>query len=131
MKIPVLSLDKPNKNGRIYPRDVIEKALQKYRDEYVSKSRAMVTRNIPTQNDIDLGDVVGIVKDIITTDEEVLAEVQFLNLPKAQGLEEALTSGKLYMRTSGIGKMTKQADGTFKIDDGYEFISCFLTNDPA
>ena len=55
MKIPVLSLDKPNKNGRIYPRDVIEKALQKYRDEYVSKSRAMVTRNIPTQNDPPFG----------------------------------------------------------------------------
>lgn len=131
MKIPILSLNKPNKNGRVYPREVIEKALQKYRDEYVSKSRAVVTRNPPTELEPNLMDTVGIVKDIIATDDEVLAEIQFLNLPKAQGLEEALTSGKLYMRTAGVGKMTKQTDGTFKIDDGYEFLSCFLTDDPA
>jgi hypothetical protein len=109
----------------------MEKALQKYRDEYVSKSRSIVTCTPPTEFETDLTDAVGIVKEIIIVDNTVIGELHLFKLPKAESVEEAINSGKLHMRTAGIGKMTEQADGTFKIEDGYEIISCFLTDDPA
>jgi hypothetical protein len=46
-------------------------------------------------------------------------------------LEEGLKSGKLHLRTSGIGTITKQDNGTYKIEDDYELISCFITDVPA
>ena len=39
--------DKKNRNGRIYPKPIMEKAIGKYNDEQVSKGRAVGELNHP------------------------------------------------------------------------------------
>ena len=131
MKIPLLTLDKPNANGRIYPKEVIEKALQKYRDEYVIKTRAFVTKKPPESPTVNLLDTVGVIKEIIVVDNTVMADVEFLNVPEAKIFETALYSGKLHLRTAGIGSIHKQDNGTYTVGEDYQLTSCFLTDDPA
>ena len=132
MKIPIVTLDKPNKNNRIYPRAVMEKALEKYKKEFIDEKRAFVQKKIPETTMVNLLDCIGIVKEVIIEGNEVLMDVEFFpNVPEGLMTEVAITGGHLHLRTHGMGSMHLQHDGTYIVGDDYEFISCFVTNDPA
>lgn len=132
MKIPIVILDKPNKNNRIYPRDVMEKAIAKYKKDFVDENRALVQKKQPGNSMVSLLDCVGVVKEITIEGDKVVVDVEFLpNVKDGNVIEEGLKSGKLHLRTHGMGTIHKQDDGTYKIGEDYEFISCFATDDPA
>ena len=69
--------------------------------------------------------------EIIVVDNTVMADVEFLNVPEAKIFETALYSGKLHLRTAGIGSIHKQDNGTYTVGEDYQLTSCFLTDDPA
>ena len=130
MKIPLLTLDKPNKNNRIYPTAVMEKAIAKYKEEFIDMNRSVVTNKIPDSDTVNLADTVGLVTEIKTEGDTVFANVVFF--PKMNGAliaEAGLQSGKLSLRSHGLGTLTKQADGTYLVGEDYEIISCFLTHE--
>jgi len=130
MKVPLLTLDKPNKNGRIYPREVWEKAVAKYKEEFIDMNRSIVTNKIPESAAVNLEDTVGIVTEIKTEGDTAFANVEFFpKMTGAQMAETGLKSGYLSLRTHGIGSIKKQEDGTYVIGEDYELISCFLTNE--
>lgn len=129
MKIPLITLDKPNKNNRIYPRAVMEKAIAKYKEDFINKDRAVITSSSPDGGIVNMKDAVGLVKEIKTEGDTVFAEVTFLNIPNTLDIQKALQSGELSIRTAGFGNLTQQADGTFLVNEDYEILSCFLTNE--
>ena len=132
MKIPILILDTPTKNNRIYTKAIMEKAIEKYRQDFITEQRSFVVKTIPEDETVNLLNAVGIIKEISIEDNKVVVDVEFLPaLPDAPIIEEALKTGKLHLRSSGIGSMHQQPDGTYKINDDYEFICCFVTNNPA
>ena len=132
MKIPILFLDKPTKNNRIYPRDVMEKAIEKYKKEFVDEQRAFILKEIPGESCVNLKNVIGVVKEIKVEDNTVFVEAEFFpNVNSGTVIGDAIKEGKLSLRTHGIGSMRLQPDGTQKIGEDYEFISCFATDNPA
>lgn len=132
MKIPIIILDHPTKNNRIYPRDVMEKAIAKYKKEFVDENRAFIQKKLPGDSCINLHDCVGVVKEIKIEGDTVFVETEFFpQVPDGLKSEEAFKSGKFSLRTHGMGSMRLQPDGTQKIGEDYEFISCFATDNPA
>lgn len=132
MKVPIVILDKPNKNNRIYPREVMEKALRKYQADFIDENRAMVVKRLPETSAVSLLDCVGVVKEYTIEGDTVFVDIEFLpQVPEGLICETAVREQKLSVRTHGMGSMRKQDDGTYIISDDYEFISCFLTNEPA
>jgi hypothetical protein len=132
MKIPILTLNTPNKNGRVYPREVFEKALAKYKKEFIDERRAMVVKRQPECAITNLLDVVGVIKEITFEGDKVMAEVEFLpNVPDGLSCEAGVKCGKLSLRTGGLGTLDKKEDGTYVIREDYEITHCFLTDDPA
>ena len=58
MKIPIVTLDKPNKNNRIYPREVMKREMRKYRKTFVKEDRALIVGKQPEDSCINLKDVI-------------------------------------------------------------------------
>jgi hypothetical protein len=129
MKVPILILDKPNKNNRVYPFDVFERALKKARTELINEKRFLIVDKMPESLTVNLLNVVGVINDIEIDGNKVMADVSFF--PDKHGIREAIMEGKLHLRTSGMATLTEQADGTLRVSNDYELISCFLTDDPA
>lgn len=129
MKVNLLELDKPNLNNRIYPREIMEKAIKKYEEKYIKNGKSFIFSNIPTEIDNnDLKHVVGKVNSIRVEDNKIVAEVEKLN--DADNFYPLIEQGKLNVRTSGIGTIIKQSTGIFIIKD-YELKSMFITIEPA
>lgn len=132
MKVPILSLDKPNANNRIYPRAVMEAAFAKYKKEFIDERRAMVVKRQPEQAVTNLLDVVGIIKEVTFEGDTVMAEIEFFpNVPEGLSCESGVKCGKLSLRTGGLGSMKTNEQGHSVIQDDYELTHCFLTDDPA
>jgi len=132
MKVPVLTIDKPNKNGRIYPRHVVEKELAKYHKNFIAERRAIVSRKIPETAMFNLMDAMGIVTDMTIEGDTVFAEVSFFASDFTRTVAEKLIrEGTYHLRTSGMGTLTKQEDGTYLVNDDWELIGCFMTDKPA
>jgi hypothetical protein len=128
MKVPVLTVDKPNGNHRVYPREVINRMIENARDR-IHEDRLFVVENQPRSTVTNVNDIIGVVKDIEIENDKVMVSVSFL--PSHFSTTKRLEEGKIHLRTSGIGTINEQPDGTYKVADDYELISCFLTDDPA
>ena len=114
------------------PEQSSKKVLKKYIDEQIAPKRAMIVSKIPEDTTVNLHDVIGVVKDIRIEENQVVVEAQFIpELKEALIAEEGINSGKLHLRTSGVGSIHKQTDGTYTIGDDYELLSCFITDIPA
>jgi len=122
-----MTLDTPNKNGRIYPREVMKRELKKYRKVFIQENRALIVNKQPESTVVNLKDVVAVVKKATVQKNKVVVEVEFFS----DLYKQLVKDGKLSLRTSGIGSLIKQKDGSYKIGDDYELICCFLTDDPA
>jgi len=132
MKIPILTLDTPNKNNRIYPRAVMEKVIAKYKKDFVDEKRAFIVKKQPENTVVNLQDVIGLINEVTFENDKVVVDVQFFpNVPEGLIMETAVSDGKLHVRTSGLGTMHRQENGTYIVGEDYELINVFITNDPA
>lgn len=127
MKLEILTLDKPNKNNRIYPREVMKREMERYRKVFIRENRALIVNKIPESSTVNLKDVVAVVKQARIKRNKVVVEVEFFSDLYKQLVE----SGALSLRTSGVGTLIKQKDGTYKVGNDYELICCFITDKPA
>jgi hypothetical protein len=119
--------NKPNKNNRIYPPELLKREADKYKELYVKENRALVTQNAT----FNLKEVVGQVKDISMEGDKLVIEVEMLNVPGAKEMWQLLEEGKMFLRMSGIGSMTRQEDGNYVMNNDYQLENIFFTDNPA
>lgn len=132
MRVPILTLDLPNKNNRIYPKEVMEKAMEKYRQDFIKEGRALVTKRQPECSTVSIKDAIGVVKDMKVEEGKVVVDIEFLpGMADALAAEVGMSKGVLHLRTSGIGTMKLNEQGQNVVQDDYELIQCFVTDDPA
>ena len=110
----------PNKNGRIYPRATMQRAIERWLE---GEKPLLIQCKMAEDGTPTLTDSIGEAKEITIEGNAVMAECHGMALE----LEVALTAGTLALVPSGIGSTHK--DGTVK--DDYELSYLCLTNDPA
>jgi hypothetical protein len=129
MKYILQQADIPNRNGRIYPKHLLEKEIKHWNDTYVKERRAFVSKECGF---INLKDIVGLITEMKMEDNKVVIDVECLSgIPNADEIFKLVEQGKLFPRMSGLGTLIEQSDGTKVVGDDYELISIFLTDKPA
>jgi len=100
MKIQLQQLDTPNKNQRVYPKEVMQKAI----DEINSSGRPLFgTIGITDGPAIPLCDVAFTVNNLRVEDDYIVADAKILNTPKGEVLKEIVSS--MSYRTAGVGNV--------------------------
>ncbi len=95
-------VDEPTVNGRIYPREVVEKAIE----EYMSSEAHFGELDHPENLNINLDRVSHKVIDTFITDKgDWMARIEILKTPMGEVLEQLIANGilpKLDPRSTGI-----------------------------
>lgn len=110
-----------------------KKALLKYKKDYINENKALVQNSKPQSESFDLTKVVGIIKEIsIDKNNNIVANIEGFtnNINDSKTLMKLLEEGKLQARMSGIGTITQQ-DGIDIVQNDWEFLGVFLTNEGA
>jgi len=115
--------DTVNGNGRIYPRNILEKEIKNYK-KIVDERRALGELDHPDDSVINLKNASHMVIDIWMDGDSVMGKVQVLETPAGQVLKALVDAGvKLGISSRGLGS-TKEKDGKTMVEDDFQLI-CF------
>jgi hypothetical protein len=107
-----------NRNGRIYPQAVMEKAVKKYVDDQVSKNRAVGELNHPDGPTVNLDKVSHLITDLKFEGNNVMGKARILDTPMGNIVKGLLEGGvQLGVSTRGMGSLEKRGNAMYVKDD--------------
>jgi hypothetical protein len=105
------SAEQKNRNGRIYPKEVMESAVNKYIDEQVSKGRAVGELNHPEGPTINLDKVSHKIDSLNWKGNDVVGKATILATPMGKIVEGLLDGGvRVGVSTRGMGSLQRGGD---------------------
>jgi hypothetical protein len=107
-----------NRNGRIYPRLVMEQALSKYNSDQVSKGRAVGELNHPEGPTVNLDKVSHKIEKLSWKGNDVVGKATILETPMGKIVQGLLDGGvNLGVSTRGMGSLERRGDAMYVKDD--------------
>ena len=107
-----------NRNGRIYPKGVMEAAVNKYNVEQVQKGRAVGELNHPEGPTVNLDKVSHKIENLNWQGNDVVGKATILETPMGQIVKGLLDGGvKLGVSTRGMGSLQRGQDAMIVKDD--------------
>ena len=107
-----------NRNGRIYPLDVMESAIEKYNNTQVSKGRAVGELNHPEGPTVNLDKVSHKIESLNWSGNNVMGKATILATPMGEVVKGLLDGGvKLGVSTRGMGSLARSNDAMIVKED--------------
>ena len=101
--------DTKNRNGRIYPKSVMEQAVAAYVDQQVSKDRAVGELNHPEGPTVNLDKVSHKINELKFEGNNVMGRASILDTPNGQIVKGLLDGGvQLGVSTRGMGSLEQK-----------------------
>ena len=120
-----------NRNGRIYPKPIMEKAVSKYVKEQVSKNRAVGELNHPEGPTVNLDKVSHKITELDWKGNDVVGKAQILDTPMGNIVKGLLEGGvQLGVSTRGMGSL-EEKNGTMYVKDDFVLNTVDIVQDPS
>ena len=114
-----------NQNGRIYPKEILEREIQKYIAGPVKERRALGELDHPESSVINLQNVSHNVIRVKMFCDDVYGEVEVLSTPAGNILKELFRNGiTVGISSRGMGSVQESGNGTVEVQDDFELL-CF------
>jgi hypothetical protein len=105
-----------NQNGRIYPREILEREITKFQD-LISENRAYGALDHPENSIIELGNAAVLIKELNWEGNQVNGRLQVLNTAKGKDLQSILEAG------GSIGVSSRAFGSTRRNNEGHEIVN--------
>jgi len=120
-----------NRNGRIYPKPIMEKAVNKYVKEQVSKNRAVGELNHPEGPTVNLDKVSHKITELNWQGNDVVGKAQILDTPMGNVVKGLLEGGvQLGVSTRGMGSL-EEKNGAMYVKDDFILNTVDIVQDPS
>lgn len=126
-----MQAEQKNRNGRIYPKETLFKAVEKYIDEQVNKGRAVGELDHPAGPQINLDKVSHKITELKFDGDNVVGKAQVLNTPMGKIVEGLIEGGvKLGVSSRGMGTVENRQGATY-VNDDYLLATVDIVQDPS
>jgi len=123
--------EQKNRNGRIYPKKIMENAVSKYVEEQVSKNRAVGELNHPDGPTVNLDKVSHLITDLHFEGNDVIGKALILNTPMGTIVKGLLEGGvNLGVSTRGMGSLEERG-GAMYVKDDFILSTIDIVQDPS
>ena len=120
-----------NRNKRIYPKKVMENAVNDYQQNYVSKGRAVGELNHPEGPTINLDKVSHLITDLHWEGNNVMGKAKILETPMGQIARGLIEGGvQLGVSTRGMGSLVVR-EGKNYVGDDFRLSTVDIVQDPS
>mgnify|MGYP001383313545 FL=1 len=120
-----------NRNGRIYPQMVMEKAVGKYVKDQVNTKRSVGELNHPDGPTVNLDKVSHLIQRLNIEGKNVMGKALILDTPNGQIVKGLLEGGvKLGVSTRGMGSL-EQRNGAMIVKDDFILNTVDIVQDPS
>ena len=120
-----------NRNGRVYPKSVMENAVEKYVTEQVKTGRAVGELNHPEGPTINLDKVSHRIVALEWDGNNVIGKAQILETPMGQIVKGLLDGGvQVGVSSRGMGSL-EQREGVNYVKDDFMLSTVDIVQDPS
>ena len=122
-----------NQNGRVYPKDILEREVQAYMDGPVADNRAMGELDHPESSIINLQNVSHTIKKCWWDGDDVMGEVEILSTPAGNILKALFAAGiTVGISSRGMGSVEENlSEGTVEVQDDFELLCWDFVSTPS
>jgi len=123
--------DNKNRNGRIYEKAILERAVDKYVTDQVKTKRAVGELNHPDGPTVNLDKVSHLIESLDWKGNDVVGKARILNTPNGQIVKGLLDGGvRLGVSTRGMGSL-EQRNGAMYVKDDFILNTVDIVQDPS
>ena len=123
--------DGKNRNGRIYPLQILTGAVNEYVEQQVDQGRAVGELNHPDGPTINLDKVSHRITELKMVGNNVMGKARILSTPMGKIVEGLLEGGvQLGVSTRGMGSLEQRNDAMYVKDD-FKLNTIDIVQDPS
>jgi len=121
-----------NKNGRVYPRDILMKEMSRYNDEFVSTSRALGELGHPEGPTVNLERVSHMIKDLREDGDNIVGRAKVMDTPYGKIVKNLIDEGaRIGVSSRGMGSLKKNNSGINEVQSDFMLAAVDIVADPS
>lgn len=124
--------DAKNHNGRVYPRQILEREAGKYSGIQIKERRALGELDHPDSSVVNLNNVSHNIKDMWWESNNLCGTVEVLGTPAGNILKELFRANiKLGISSRGLGSVKPDNNNNNVVQEDFELISFDFVSSPS
>ena len=129
---PFLQAEIKNRNGRIYPMNILEKEVGRYNKEYIQKNRAFGELGHPDGPTVNLERVSHMITALTADGTNFIGEAKIMDTPYGKIVKNLIDEGaKLGVSSRGMGSLEPRGKMQVVKDDFYLATAADIVADPS
>lgn len=127
-----MQAERKNRNGRVYPFNVLSKEVERYNSDYVNKNRAFGELGHPDSPTINLDRVSHMITKLYPDGNNFIGKAKILDTPNGKIVKSLLDGGaSLGVSTRGVGSL-KPSNGFQLVQDDFHLATAAdIVADPS
>ena len=122
--------EQQNRNGRVYPKSVLEKELQRYQN-MISEKRSLGELGHPPNPQINLNNVSHLITNLQWEGNDIIGTAKILDTPMGKIAKNFIEEGvRLGVSSRGLGSL-KERNGINEVQDDFHLATVDIVADPS
>ena len=127
-----MQADIKNRNGRVYPYEVLEKEVRKYNKNFINEKRAYGELGHPDGPTVNLERVSHMITKLHPDGKNFMGEAKILGTPMGNIVKNLMDEGaKLGVSSRGMGSLDSKNGANYVRDDFYLATAADIVADPS
>ena len=122
-----------NQNGRVYPKNILDREAKKYQKEYINQNRALGELDHPESSVVNLNNVSHNVLKMWWENDDLMGAVQILETPAGKILKSLFDAGiTLGISSRGLGSVKElYKESAVEVQEDFELICFDFVSNPS
>ena len=122
-----------NQNGRVYPRSILEREVDKYKNREIKENRAFGELDHPESSVVELKNTSHIIREVYWKGDDVMGKVEILKTLEGNILKELLEAGcTVGISSRGMGSVKETSNGkSVTVEDDFDLICWDFVSNPS
>ena len=121
-----------NKNGRVYPMEILQKEVKRYNKEFINEKRAYGELGHPEGPTVNLERASHMITALYPDGKNFVGEAKVLSTPMGNIVKSLMDEGaKLGVSSRGMGSLEQKNGANYVRDDFYLATAADIVSDPS
>ena len=121
-----------NRNGRVYPKDILDKEVKRYNAEFINKKRAFGELGHPDGPTVNLERVSHMITKLYPDGSNFIGEAKIMNTPYGKIVKGLIDEGaQLGVSSRGMGSLEQRGGVNYVGKDFYLATAADIVADPS
>ena len=127
-----MQADIKNRNGRVYPMEVLNKEVRRYNKEYINEKRAFGELGHPDGPTVNLERASHMITKLYPDGKNFIGEAKIMSTPMGEIVKTLMDEGaKLGVSSRGMGSLDQKNGANYVRDDFYLATAADIVADPS